>query len=109
MAERGVKLITDYAEILTKDKVTRELLLQRVEMHRRKFPDFQKETVVSAFWTTNDSVLDYIHLHSACLSAFCVLGRISNSIDQNNACAGSTNCDTHLKCHIVIDMAPNES
>ena len=46
VAERGVELITDHAEILTKDEVTREL---GVELHQRKFPDFQKTTVASAF------------------------------------------------------------
>ena len=51
MAEWGVKLITEYAELLTKAKVTREFLLQGVELHQREFPDFQKKTVASAFWT----------------------------------------------------------
>ena len=46
--ERGVKLITDYAEILAKDEATREFVLQGVELHRRKFPDLQKKTVASA-------------------------------------------------------------
>ena len=50
VAERGVKLITDYPEILTKDEVVREqFLLQGVELHRCKFPDFQKKTVASTF------------------------------------------------------------
>ncbi|KAF0313314.1 hypothetical protein FJT64_016134 [Amphibalanus amphitrite] len=48
VAERGVKLVTDYMEILTKDDTTREFLLQGVELHRRKFPDFQKN-IASAF------------------------------------------------------------
>ena len=55
VAERGVKLITDYAEILTKGEVTREFPLQGVELHRRKFPDCQKKTAVvwnAAFQTT---------------------------------------------------------
>ncbi|KAF0297758.1 hypothetical protein FJT64_004801 [Amphibalanus amphitrite] len=30
---------------------TREFLLQGVELHRRKFPDFQKKTIASAFYT----------------------------------------------------------
>ncbi|KAF0297757.1 hypothetical protein FJT64_004800 [Amphibalanus amphitrite] len=49
VAERGVKLVTDYMEILTKDDTTREFLLQGVELHRRKFPDFQKKIIASAF------------------------------------------------------------
>ena len=50
VAYRGARLIIEYAELLTKAEVTREFLLQEVELHRRKFPDFQKKTVVSAFW-----------------------------------------------------------
>ena len=49
MAEREVKLIIDYAEILTRDEVNREFPLQKVELHRRKFPDLQKKIVASSF------------------------------------------------------------
>ena len=39
-AERSVKLITEYSKILTKDEKTRDWLLQGVELHRKKYPDF---------------------------------------------------------------------
>ncbi|KAG0724944.1 hypothetical protein GWK47_039547 [Chionoecetes opilio] len=34
-AERAIKLITDYSQILTKDESDRQALLQAVERHRR--------------------------------------------------------------------------
>ena len=73
VAERRVKLITEYAQILTKDEMTRKFLLQGMELHRRKFglPKEDRSNCV-----LNYSVLDYTHLCSACLSAFCFLGRI---------------------------------
>ena len=40
-AERGVKMVTDYAKILTHDENTRNWLLQGVELNRRKYPDFK--------------------------------------------------------------------
>ena len=39
-AECSVKLITEYSKILTKDEKTRDWLLQGVELHRKKYPDF---------------------------------------------------------------------
>ena len=48
LAERGIKLIGDYAKILTKDEEMRERLLQGVEMNRMKFPDFKKKTLNDA-------------------------------------------------------------
>ena len=45
VAERGVKLITDYIGILTKDDQKREWLLQGVEKSRKCFPDFRKTTL----------------------------------------------------------------
>ena len=44
-AEWGVKLITDYAKILTKDDKMRSWLLQGVEMNRQKYPDFSIKTL----------------------------------------------------------------
>ena len=44
-AERGVKLISDYSKILTKDPATRVKLLQGVEMDRKINPDFRKCTL----------------------------------------------------------------
>ena len=44
-AERGIKLISDYSQILTKDNVTRVKLLQGVEMSRKINPDFNKSTL----------------------------------------------------------------
>ena len=44
-AERGVKMISDYAAILTKDEKTRDWLLQGVELNRKKYPDFNIKTL----------------------------------------------------------------
>ena len=49
VVERGVKMISDYAEILTKDDETRQLLMQGVEYHRHKCPGFRKKTLSSNF------------------------------------------------------------
>ena len=43
-AERGVALIQDYNQILTKDEQQRQYLLQVVELHRRKFLNANKTT-----------------------------------------------------------------
>ena len=45
VAERGVKLATYYATVLTKDDSVRSLLLQGVERCRRMYPDFLKSTL----------------------------------------------------------------
>ena len=45
VAERGVKLYSDYAAILTDNEVQRESLLQVVEKHRKQFADFKKSTL----------------------------------------------------------------
>ena len=44
-AERGVKLISDYSQILTKDSDERQQLLQVVEDHRKTYPDCNKTTL----------------------------------------------------------------
>ena len=44
-AERGVKLISDYANIITSDPEQRAALLQGVEKHRSEFKDFDKKTL----------------------------------------------------------------
>ena len=44
-AERGVKLVSDYANSLTKNSVEREDLLQVVEQHRRLMPGCSKATL----------------------------------------------------------------
>ena len=44
-AERGIKLISDYSKILTKDPVNRIKMLQGVEMDRKINPDFKKSTL----------------------------------------------------------------
>ena len=43
--ERGVKLITDYATIITTDKEQRAWLLQGVEHHRKLYPAFKKRAL----------------------------------------------------------------
>lgn len=45
VAERGVKMAADYATILTKDDKIRAMILQGVEMCRKKFPNFHKKTL----------------------------------------------------------------
>ena len=44
-AEHGVKMITEYATILTHDEKVRDWLLQGVESNRRKYPDFNVKTL----------------------------------------------------------------
>jgi hypothetical protein len=45
VAERGVKVISDYSKILTQDNSLRRKLLQGVEMSRKIHPDFKKMTL----------------------------------------------------------------
>lgn len=45
-AERGVKLSTDYAAILTDNEQQRDSLLQAVEQHRKIFGDSRKSTLI---------------------------------------------------------------
>ena len=45
VAERGIKLASDYATILTKNDGIRAELLQGVERCRRLYPDFKKSTL----------------------------------------------------------------
>ena len=44
-AERGVKLVTDYASILTKDDQLKERLLQGVEKNRKEYKNFNIKTL----------------------------------------------------------------
>jgi hypothetical protein len=48
MAERAVKLATDFAGTITKDEIQRQYLLQTVEKHRREISDFKKTTLRDA-------------------------------------------------------------
>ena len=48
-AERGVKLNTDYAAILTDDPQQRERILQADEDHRKRFPEFSKAALSKSF------------------------------------------------------------
>lgn len=45
VAERGVKIMEDYKNILTQDSEQRNLILQCVETARRLLPDFRKSTL----------------------------------------------------------------
>ena len=45
LAERAIKMATDYAQILTKDEDTRRRIIQGVEDHRRTYPDFKKSSL----------------------------------------------------------------
>jgi len=53
-AERGVALIQEYNSILTRKENQKQYLLQVVQEHRRRFPDFNK-TTLSAAWSSMDS------------------------------------------------------
>ena len=44
-AERGVKLISDFANIITSDPEQRAALLQGVEEHHHQYKDFDKKTL----------------------------------------------------------------
>ena len=44
-AERGVKLISDFATIITTDPDQRAWLLQGVEQHRKLYSSFDKKTL----------------------------------------------------------------
>lgn len=46
-AERGVALIEEYNSILTRKENQKQFLLQVVQEHRRRFPNFNKETLSS--------------------------------------------------------------
>jgi len=46
-AERCVKLIQDYNNILTKDEEQKQFLLQVIQQHRHIYPDSRKSTVVA--------------------------------------------------------------
>jgi RNase P/RNase MRP subunit p30 len=44
-AEHGVKLLFDFANLITSDPEQRAALLQGVEMHRKLYPDYGKKTL----------------------------------------------------------------
>ena len=44
-AERGIKLVSDYAQCLTKDSEERQRILQVVEEERKQKPDVTKKTL----------------------------------------------------------------
>ena len=54
-AERGVKLVSDYSQILTKDESQLQFILQTVEDHRRKLPNMSKSAIVRALKTDSFS------------------------------------------------------
>ena len=45
VAERGVKLIANFATIITTDPAQWQALLQGIENHRTRYPDFKKTTL----------------------------------------------------------------
>lgn len=49
LAERGVALVQDYNNCLTRSEGQKQYLLQVVEEHRKKFPDVTKNKVVTAY------------------------------------------------------------
>ena len=48
-AERGIKLISDYANCLTKNASERQEILQLVEYHRSKISDDKKSTLKRSY------------------------------------------------------------
>ena len=44
-AERGIKLITDFINILTQDDKQHQYLIQVVENHMKEIPDAKKSTL----------------------------------------------------------------
>jgi len=54
LAERGVALIEQYNSILTKDEDQKQIILQVVEDHRRRFPDSSKKTLAAELDTDNE-------------------------------------------------------
>ena len=47
LAERGIKVLQDYKDILTKDSKHREMILHCVEESRQERTDFKKSTLAS--------------------------------------------------------------
>ena len=43
VAERNVKMVTDFSGKITADKEQRQCLLQMVEKHRKAYPSFKKK------------------------------------------------------------------
>ena len=48
-AERGIKLISDFANSITKNSEDRQNLLQVVERHRNLYPDVRKATLAKNY------------------------------------------------------------
>ena len=46
-AERGVKIISDFIGHITTSDIERQQLLQVVEAHRKRYPDFRKKTLAT--------------------------------------------------------------
>ena len=44
-AERGIKILEDYKDVLTTDNEQRNVILHCVENIRKKYPDFKKKTL----------------------------------------------------------------
>ena len=45
VAKRVIEMAQNYANIMTKDDKVRAMIIQGVDMHRKKFPDFGKNTL----------------------------------------------------------------
>ena len=53
LAERGVALIQQYNNCLTRSEEQKQYLLQVIEEHRKKFPSVSKKDIVTAYKKTN--------------------------------------------------------
>ena len=57
-AERGIKIASEYINILTKDSSERQDLLQTVEYTKKKMADMKK-TTVQASYNSDFNILNY--------------------------------------------------
>ena len=51
VAERGVRLMEEFKNVVTDDEVQRRMLLHCVEDTRKLYPDFRKSTLAKTHWT----------------------------------------------------------
>ena len=51
VAERGVRLLEEFKDVLTDNEEQRRMLLHCVEDTRKLYPDFRKSTLAKTHWT----------------------------------------------------------
>ena len=82
VAERGIKLASDYVQSLTKDSEVRQKIFQAVEWHRRKQVDTKKSTANCWIYVfSNDFLMIFLMLYKTFhFTIYCVLLQIFNSL-----------------------------